>query len=180
MALTQPAHVSPNWPDDPRAPLPLDGSEREILTAYLDWHRATFELKCRGVRPEALSHAQIPPSTLTLHGILRHLAGAERWWFQMQFARREVPHLHYSDEDPSQDFDRLDGDVDEAFAQWRAEVAVSREIVAAHALDDTGVHLATGRPLALRRVLVHMIAEYARHCGHADLLRERTDGVTGH
>ncbi|MGO1056026.1 DinB family protein [Crossiella sp. CA198] len=180
MALTQPAHLAETLSADTRQPLPLDGSEREILTAYLDWHRTTFELKCRGMAPEALSHAQIPPSSLTLHGILRHLSGAERWWFQMQFAQRDVPHLYYTDEDPSQDFDSLDGDVDEAFAVWRAEVAKSREILAAHALEDTGIHLATGRPLALRRVVVHMIAEYARHCGHADLLRERTDGVTGH
>ncbi|WAL67612.1 DinB family protein [Amycolatopsis cynarae] len=170
---------SPRWTGGERPDPPLTGDEREILTAYLDWHRRTFELKCLGVPPHRLSEKAIPPSGLSLHGLLRHLAGVERWWFRMQFAGEQVPHLYYSDEDPDQDFDDLDGDVEEAFAVWRAECARSREIVAAASLDDTGTSFATGRPVSLRRIVVNTLAEYARHNGHADLLRERIDGATG-
>ena len=119
-------------------------------------------------------------STLTLHGLLRHLAGAERWWFALQFAGQDLPQLYYTDDDPDQDFDALDGDPAEALAVWRAECARSREIVAAaSSLDETGIQRSSGRPIALRRIIVHTIAEYARHNGHADLLRETIDGATG-
>lgn len=168
------------WAADTRTPIPLVGDEREVLTAYLDWHRATFELKCAGVPVDRLSTKLVPPSDLTLHGLLRHLTGVERWWFRIQFAGEDVPHLYYSDDDPDQDFETLDGDVADAFAVWRAECERSREIVAASPLDATGIRQATGQPVSLRRILVGMIAEYARHNGHADLLRERIDGTTGH
>ncbi|HEX4723069.1 MAG TPA: DinB family protein [Pseudonocardiaceae bacterium] len=176
----KPQHTSQRIQDDPRPAQPLVGDEREILTSYLDWQRQTFELKCAGVPPERLSDRQIPPSTMTLHGLLRHLSGVERWWFRIQFTGEEVPLLYYTDEDPAQDFESLDGDVAEAFEVWRAECARSREIVAAaETLDATGTHMASGNPVSLRRIMVHMIGEYARHNGHADLLRERTDGAIG-
>ncbi|HKS47571.1 MAG TPA: DinB family protein [Amycolatopsis sp.] len=169
------------WAEDNRPPLPKTGSEREILTAFLDWHRQTFELKCSGAPVRALSEKRIPPSGLSLHGLVRHLAGTERWWFRMQFAGEDVPHLYYSDDDPDQDFDDLDGDVEAAFEVWRAECERSREIVAAApSLAATGTHFASGEPISLRRILVHMTVEYARHNGHADLLRERIDGATGY
>lgn len=175
-----PKVFSPRWETDVRPDLPLLGDEREILTAYLDWHRTTFELKCAGVPLERLSEKGVPPSGLSLHGLVRHLAGVERWWFRIQFAGEDVPLLFYSDDDPSQDFDSLDGDVEEAFAVWRAECARSRQIVAgAASFDETGTQLATGKPIMLRRIIVCMIAEYAQHNGHADLLRERIDGATG-
>lgn len=178
----QPAVVtSLQWAAGNRAPLPLVGDEREILTAFLDWHRDTFALKCADVPTERLSDKGIPPSGLSLHGLVRHLAGCERWWFRKQFAGEDVPLLFYSDDDPDQDFDRLDGDVGEAFAIWRAECDRSREIVAnARSLDETGRVYSTGQPISLRRIMVAMIAEYARHNGHADLLRERIDGATGY
>jgi Protein of unknown function (DUF664) len=101
-------------------------------------------------------------------------------WFRIQFAGEDVPLLYYSDDDPDQDFDRLDGDVSEAFAVWRSECERSRDIVAAtSSLEQTGTLKSNGQPVSLRRVLVHMIAEYARHNGRADLLRERIDGATG-
>jgi uncharacterized damage-inducible protein DinB len=175
-----PQHYAQAWSADARVTPPLVGDEREILTAYLDWHRQTFEQKCAGVAPERLSERGVPPSALSLHGLARHLAGAERWWFRTQFAGEDVPMLYYSDDDPDQDFDDLDGDVAEAMAVWRAECDRSREIVAnAASLDQTGTHMATGKPVSLRRIMVHLIAEYARHNGHADLLRERIDGATG-
>jgi hypothetical protein len=175
----KPQHLSQRWVQDDRPVPPAVGDEREILTAYLDWHRRTFELKCAGVAPERLSDKGIPPSGLSLHGLLRHLSGVERWWFRVQFAGEDLPLLYYSDDDPNQDFDDLNGDVEEAFAVWRAECDRAREIVARSALDQTGTVMSTGRPISLRSILVNMIAEYARHNGHADLLRERIDGVTG-
>jgi hypothetical protein len=174
-------NYSQSWPADSRIAQPLVGDERTILTAALDWHRQTFELKCSGVPPERLSDKNIQPSGLSLHGLVRHLAAVERWWFRQQFAGEDVPMLYYSDDDPNQDFDSLDGDPAEAFAVWRAECDRAREIVAqAASLDQTGTRVSDGRPVSLRRMLVDMIAEYARHDGHADLLRERIDGATGY
>ncbi len=159
--------------------MPSVGDERETLTGLLDWQRATFESKCTGVPPERLSDKGVPPSGLSLHGILRHLTAVERWWFRIQFAGEDVPMLYYTDDDPDQDFDELDGDVAEAFRAWHEECERSRQIVADSALDDTGIRASTGEAVSLRRILADMIAEYARHNGHADLLRERIDGATG-
>jgi uncharacterized damage-inducible protein DinB len=164
---------------DTRTRLPLEGDERTILTSFLDWHRETLALKCAGLSTEELSRTAIPPSGLSLHGLLRHLAAVERWWFRVRFAREQVPLLYYSDENPNQDFTGTGGDVSEALATWRAECDLARDIVGRSDLDDTG-ELQTGEPISLRRILVHMIAEYARHNGHADLLRERIDGSTGY
>ncbi len=173
---------SPVWNPDARDWPPKIADEREILTSYLDWHRATFELKCIGVPLERLSERTIQPSTLSLHGLVRHLAGVEGWWFAQQFAGEGpwpdgVAPLY---DDPVQDFDDLDGDVGEAFAVWRAACQRSRDIVAAaESLDQTGTTVRTGEPFSLRWLMVNMIAEYARHNGQTDLLRERIDGATG-
>jgi hypothetical protein len=175
-----PRHFSSRWNSDTRPDPPAVDGERETLSGVLDWHRATFELKCAGLPPERLSERAVPPSSLSLHGLVRHLAGAGRWWLRIQFAGEDVPMLYYSDDDPDQDFDRLDGDADEAFATWRAECEHSRQIAAAAAsLDETGISQRTSEPISLRRIMVDMISEYARHNGHADLLRERIDGTTG-
>lgn len=170
---------SPAWADGTRPALPTTGDELTVLTAFLDWHRATFELKCTGVPPHRLSDKGIPPSGMSLHGLVRHLTLCERWWFRIQFAGEDVPMIYYSDDDPDQDFESLDGDPAAALAAWRAECAVSRDIVARSTLDDTGTVLRTGEPFSLRVLLVKMIVEYARHNGHADLLREVIDGAVG-
>ncbi|WP_326567763.1 DinB family protein [Amycolatopsis rhabdoformis] len=175
-----PQHFSPTAEGE-REAIPRLASERDTLVAFLDWHRSTFALKCAGLGQEAMSTKAVSPSSLSLHGILRHLAGVERWWFQQNFAGEEVPLLHYSDDDPDQDFESLDGDVTEALALWHKECARSREIVAAaSSLEDRGTSLVTGEPFTLRWLLTHFIAEYARHNGHADLLRESLDGTVGH
>lgn len=170
--------LAQQWSDE-RTAFPRVGGERELLAGFLDWHRETLELKCRGVDAGPLSERGVPPSGLSLHGLVRHLAGVERWWFQIRFLGADVPMLYYSREEPDQDFDDLDGDVEEALAVWKRECARSREIVQRSSLDDTG-RLLTGEPFSLRWLLIDMVAEYARHNGHADLLRERIDGAVGY
>ena len=180
MSRVPPQNYSPLWADDTRQAPPLVGDERDLLTAFLDWHRETLELKCSGVPLDRLSEMTVPPSSLSLHGLLRHLAGVERWWFRIQFAGEDVPLLYYSDDDPNQDFEDLEGDAHAALEVWREECQRSRDIVArASSLDETGIRQATGEPVSLRRILIATVAEYARHNGHADLLRERIDGATG-
>ena len=168
------------WEAGGRTEPPRVGDERETLTGFLDWHRETLALKCAGLTAGQLAERAVPPSGLSLHGLVRHLAGVERWWFRIQFAGEDVPLLFYSDDDPEQDFEGLDGDFADALATWRHECDRSREVVArAASLDETGIRRATGEPITLRWVLVHLIAEYARHNGHVDLLRERLDGGIG-
>ncbi len=169
------------WEGDERQPTPLSGGERETLTAFLEWHRQTLELKCTGVPADRLADRSIPPSVLSLHGLVRHLAGVERWWFRQQFAGEDLPLLYYSDDDPDQDFDALGGDFDDDLTVWRSECESARAIVAnAVSLEQKGLRQRDGLPFSLRWLMLHLIAEYARHNGHADLLRERIDGRTGH
>lgn len=161
-------------------------SEPEMLSQWLDFHRATLELKCAGLTPAQLRERASAPSALSLLGLLRHLADVERHWFRRVFRGEEAPPHYYSFPDnPDGEFTDVDeADPDEALATWRKECEYARSIVAdAESLDVTGTMTSNG-PLAgqavsLRWILVHMIEEYARHNGHADLLRERVDGVTG-
>jgi hypothetical protein len=171
---------SPIWPDDDRPRIPRVAGEREALAAYLEYYRATVEMKCRGLTPEQARSRAMPPSTLSLHGLVRHLAGVERWWFQQNFERRDVPLLFVTADDLSLDFDPpSDADFAADLEAWRAECATSREIVAAHGLDDTARPLDWEEDVDLRWLVLRMITEYAQHCGHADLLREGIDGTTG-
>ena len=120
------------------------------------------------------------PSTLSLLGLVRHLADVERSWFRIRLAGEGVTHIFFTETEPDLDFDGAVADPEEvatAFAAWRREVARAREITSAFELDDTFVHPGTGETLTHRWVLTHMIEEYARHNGHADLLREAIDGA---
>ena len=171
---------SPVWAGDDRPRIPRVAGEREALTAYLDHYRATVEMKCRDLTPEQARARSMPPSTMSLHGVVRHLAGVERWWFQMNFERRDIPMLFFTEEQPELDFDiPADAAFEADLATWRAECAVSREIVAAHDLDDTARPLDWYEDVDLRWLVLRMITEYAQHCGHLDLLREGVDGRTG-
>lgn len=167
LKLSAPTRVDP----------PMVAGEREMLVAYLDFHRETLALKIAGVDVDKVSSALVPPSDLTLHGLVRHLAGVEQWWIHMQFAGEEPEPLF---PDPADDFGDLTGDFADAVALWRAQCEHSREIVAAAgSLDETGTTIQTQQPVSLRRILMLLICDYARHCGHADLLRERADGSVG-
>ena len=170
---------APVWQDHDRPPIPRVAPEREALLAYLDNYRATIEMKTRGLTPEQAKARSMPPSTLSVHGLVRHLASVERWWFQQNFERRDVPMLFFApgvdlEFEPPEDADFLD-DV----ATWQAECQVSREIVASHDLDDRARPLDATEEVDLRWLVLRMIAEYARHCGHLDLVREGIDGKVG-
>jgi len=160
--------------------LPRVADERTTLVSFLDWQRATLARKCEGLSVEQLRIRAAAPSKLSLLGLVRHLTEVERGWFRRTLMGEEVPDLYSSEADPDADFDDIDGaDLDATMAAWRAECGRSREIVAARGLDDTG-RQRTGREVSLRWILVHLIEEYSRHNGHADLIRERIDGAVGY
>jgi uncharacterized damage-inducible protein DinB len=158
---------------------PLEAGEREMLVAWLDYHRATLAWKCDDLDDGQLRQRAVPPSSLSLLGLVRHMAEVERGWFRRVLGGEAVPPLYWSDDNRDGDFDDVDrADRAEAFATWRAECEHARQAVAAtHSLDVTGER--RGERFSLRWILVHMIEEYARHNGHADLLRERIDGTVG-
>lgn len=167
------------WPVSRMVVIPRHADELTMLKAYLDHYRETFDLKCDGVDPARMSERSSPPSTMSLHGLARHLAGVERWWFAIHFAGIDLPMLYYSDDEPDQDFDALGGDPLEALEVWRVECERSRQIVDdASGLDDVGAVERNGS-YTLRWLMLRMIAEYAQHVGHADLLREGIDGAVG-
>jgi uncharacterized damage-inducible protein DinB len=178
MTELPPENLSQPWAGHDRVWPPLIGDERTLLVGYLEWYRRTFELKCEGLSEAQVSERCLPPSGLSLHGLCRHLAAVERWWFQIRSAGRDVPLIYYSDDAPNEDFDDLEGEFAEALSTWRQECETSRAIVAASYLDDLGT-TNTRDEISLRNILFSMIGEYARHAGHADLLRERLDGRTG-
>ena len=166
-----------------RAEPPLRAGEREMLIGWLDYHRATLLLKCEGLTDDQLRERSVPPSGLSLIGLVRHLTECERGWFRKVLRGEDLPGLYWTDEDPDGDFDNVgSADTASVFAAFERECAMAREAVAsAPDLDTLGKKPSrdTGEQFSLRWILTHMIEEYARHNGHADLLRERIDGATG-
>jgi uncharacterized damage-inducible protein DinB len=152
--------------------------ERELLDAWLEYHRATLRWKCEGLTDEQLKLRSVPPSTMSLLGLVRHMADVERNWFRRVLDGQVAPGLFWSDDNEEGEFDDVDdADVASNWATYDAEVAEAQRIVAPLQLDDNGVR--HGKPCSVRWVYTHMIEEYARHNGHADLLRECIDGQTG-
>jgi uncharacterized damage-inducible protein DinB len=167
--------------DDPREGGPSLGDERATLLEFLRCQRLTLEVKCAGLDAEQLARRAVEPSTMSLLGLVRHMADVERGWFRIRFADRDVRRRYQSEAAPDDDFDGAVPDpavVAEAWAAWREEVTFAEQFVRATDLDFVGKDGA-GQPISLRELLVHMIEEYARHNGHADLLRERIDGRVG-
>ncbi|MET8971408.1 DinB family protein [Streptomyces hydrogenans] len=166
--------------EDRRTPVPSAGAdERTTLTAMLQFQRDTLALKCAGLTPDQLKDRAVAPSALSLLGLVRHAAEVERGWFRNVLAGEESrsPWTPPGSTEWA-DFDVEHADADTDFAVWHAECARSRAIVeAAESLDETG--RLGDETFSVRYVLAHMIEEYARHNGHADLLRERIDGTTG-
>jgi len=167
---------------DPRTePAPV-ADERATLTGFLAYQRQTLELKCAGLTPEELALPAVPPSALSLLGLIRHLANVEHHWFRCILAGEDVPARFDSADDPDHDFNGVEptaAAVEEAWQAWRGAVDFADSVVASTSgLGVTGKHPRRG-DVSLRWVLVHMVEEYARHNGHADFLREQIDGATG-
>ncbi|MER5731752.1 DinB family protein [Streptomyces sp. NPDC002138] len=159
---------------------PLTGNERETLRAFLDFHRATLALKCEGLSDDELRLRASPPSTLTLLGLVRHMAEVERHWFRRVLAGEDVAHVWSDKHDFQEAYDASASTRAEAFAAWEAETAYSRRFEAeADSLDVTAYFDKWEADVSLRLVMLHLIHEYARHNGHADFLREAIDGTTG-
>ena len=174
--------------DDPREHGPTLGDEKTTLVEALRCQRLTLEMKCEGLDAEQMARRSVEPSTMSLLGIVRHLAEGERSTFRNLMAGEDAPRLYTSPDNRDGDFDGAVADPDvvaEAWATWRAEVEFGQQFVAgAPSLDMTGndannEHGSGGGQMSLREALVGMIEEYARHMGHVDLLRERIDGRLG-
>ena len=162
---------------DPREGGPRLGDERTTLTEFPRCQRLTLQLKCDGLDAGQLARRAVEPSTMSLLGLVRHMAEVERGWF----ARLDVPKRYQTEADPDADFNGAAADpavVEEAQPAWREEIAFAERFTRDHDLGFAGRD-SEGEPVSLRELLVHMIEEYARHNGHADLLRERIDGRVG-
>jgi uncharacterized damage-inducible protein DinB len=168
--------------DDPRFGGPTTGDERGLLIDLLGAQRATLEAKCAGLDAAQLATRAVPPSTLSLLGLVRHLADVERRWFRRVLVGETAPDRFSSPDRRDDDFDGAVPDpamVAQAWAAWRDEVAFAEKFTRdAPDLDGTG-HDGWRGEVSLRWVLIHLVEEYARHNGHADLLRERIDGAIG-
>ena len=157
-----------------------DADEREMLTGWLEHHRGILIWKCEDLTAEQLRRRAVPPSSLSLLGLVRHMAEVERGWFRRRVNGEDVPFLFSSEADPDGEFDNVDdADAERDFAVYLAEVEAARKAAAGHDFDEVFYHTRRKTDMSVRWVYVHMIEEYARHNGHADLLRERIDGTTG-
>jgi uncharacterized damage-inducible protein DinB len=169
--------------NDPRTqgnPVGEKATYREYLTNY----RLTIEMKCEGLSADELARRSVPPSTLSLLGLVRHLAAVENSWFQRVLqGRTEATRLYEREGDNDWDFNGATADddvVSEAFAAWKSEIAQADSWLDGLEEVDLGREVPHhDGTVSIRDVLVHLIEEYARHAGHADLLRESIDGRTG-
>jgi uncharacterized damage-inducible protein DinB len=156
--------------------------ERRALEDWLDFQRATLQSKCTGLTADQLKEQAVPPSNLSLLGIVRHMTDVERWWFRMCVASEQLPFRYGTREDRDVAFDKVqDADAPADLEAYRQEIDLARAAAKGRPLEQT-FELRGGRrsgELDLRWVYLHMIEEYARHNGHADLIRERIDGATG-
>ncbi|WP_445396331.1 DinB family protein [Streptomyces sp. LE64] len=169
---------------DGRTVPPPQADERTMLESWLEMHRETLALKCADLEDAQARSASVEPSAMTLLGLVQHLAEVERTWFQRVFAGRTVEPVY-----PDSGTDGFglapERGIDQVLADWRAEVDASRMTIARASLDERGrlapeaAALLGADQVSLRWILIHLIEEYARHNGHADLLRERIDGRTG-
>jgi uncharacterized damage-inducible protein DinB len=168
--------------DDPRSEASPDG-EFATIREYLTNYRLTLGMKCDGLTPEQLALRSVPPSTMSLLGLIRHMARVEHNWFHRTLrGHPDVARLYWSPEDNDLDFNEAVGEqavVDDAFAAWKAQIAAADEWLDGATDLDAVATTPRGEQATVRDVLIHMIEEYARHCGHADLLRECIDGRVG-
>jgi uncharacterized damage-inducible protein DinB len=155
----------------------MTGDDRPILEGMLAHQRATLLNVCAGLTAEHLASRPLPSTGLSLLGLVRHMAKVERVWFRKRVAEEDVPHLHDFEARDDTDFNQIDpADAPDAVEQLRDEWVLADRAVAGVDFEHTIQHHGD---MSLRMVYVHMIQEYARHNGHADLLREAIDGATG-
>ena len=167
-------------PQIDRKPPPPLGNERAMLEGWLDFHRQTLLVKCTGLTADQLRLRAVEPSSLSLLGLVRHMAEVERAWFRRRFAGEHLERIYSSNGRPDVDFDDVDtADAEADFATFTREVDLARTAARGRSLDDQFFNPHARVEMDLRWIFVHMIEEYARHNGHADLLRERIDGTTG-
>jgi uncharacterized damage-inducible protein DinB len=168
-----------NWtaPEvDPPAE-PTNAGERESLEGWLAWHRNTLLRKCQGLTGEELGQRSVEPSTLSLHGLIRHMSDVERAWFRERVLGEDIELRYSTRENQDGDFDDTKPeDAEQDYATLLAEIRLANEGMRGKSLEDT--FQLRDRTFNVRWVYLHMIEEYARHNGHADLLRERIDGET--
>lgn len=176
------------WIEDGQDPRTYDTPQGEKATyvEYLRNYRLTLGMKCDGLTPEQLATRSVPPSTMSLLGLVRHMAAVEHSWFQRVAQATGEDRLYRTEEDRDLDFNGAVGTqecVDDAFASWRREIAKAEEWFESVPESDLGreipIPAREGEVVSVRDMVVHMVEEYARHCGHADLLRECIDGRTG-
>jgi uncharacterized damage-inducible protein DinB len=165
---------------DERTGPPSTGPEREMLRAFLDFHRATLAMKCEGLTDDQLREQSSPPSALSLLGLVRHMAEVERTWFRRVINGEDVPLIWSDAGDFQAAYDAGQASSAEAFRAWHEEIDLARSIEReASSLDVTGYQARWEEHVSLRLVMMHMMHEYARHNGHADFLREAIDGTVG-
>ncbi|MEV2276870.1 DinB family protein [Nocardiopsis sp. NPDC049922] len=167
---------------DPRMNGPRLGDERATLREFLRLQRLTLEIKCEGLSAGELACRSVEPSTMSLLGLVRHMAEVERIWFRRRLSGLDAPPLFCTPQEPDAEFDGAVADpevVAHAWRVWREETAFTDDFVARTPSLDATFEIDRHGRMSLREVLVHMIEEYARHNGHADLLRERIDGRVG-
>jgi uncharacterized damage-inducible protein DinB len=168
--------------DDPRDLDTRTVGEKDTVVGYLRHYRTTLRMKCEGLDAEQLARRSVPPSTLSLLGLVRHLAQVEHHWFRRVLQGQDEARLYSSPGARDHDFDGAVADpavVDEAWSTWEREVAAADAWLAQDVSWDVEVPLGESDTVSVRDVVVHMVEEYARHVGHADLLRECIDGRTG-
>src|ERR1700691_642545 len=168
--------------EDPRRAEPtMDGlTEREMLESWLEFHRATLLLKTEGADDQGRKARPVATSKLSLHGLVRHMAEVERSWFRRVLLREpDTPYIWFDPTVEDSDLAPLDdANWEDDLATWQQECQRSRDAASTRSLDDLGLTRG-GAPCSLRWIYVHMIEEYARHNGHADLIRELVDGAVG-
>jgi hypothetical protein len=166
------------WPSPDRTDPPQVAGERDSLDAWVNYHRSTLLRKCAGLEPEQLVSRACPPSSLSLLGLVRHLTEVEGWFHD--FDDEPYDEWYSSDEDPDACFNAVEASrAEQDLVAYHASVERARAAVEGRDLDEISPEPDESRPVSLRWIYLHMIEEYARHNGHADLLRERIDGMTG-
>ncbi|WP_282782054.1 MULTISPECIES: DinB family protein [unclassified Nocardia] len=168
-------------PEVDRRSFALVGDERTMLQSFLDRSRDTLLWKCQGLSAVQLTSRSVEPSSMSLLGLVRHMTEVERGWFRQTAAGERVDYIYCDETNRDGDFDDISAsDAEADIARYREEIALCDKAVAGLPVEYTVKHPRSGRDLSLRWIYLHMIEEYSRHLGHADLLRERLDRVVGY